>query len=273
LNLCGDLSNWDGLLLPLPKLLESMNKSLLLNISEMFVNNGDICAMLFTNTVAMHTDSLREIAEMPSAQNNTKIVLERRIQNVLKDKDRNAKFEMFVGMNWENYFPSQNQDKTRKFRFVTNYPAFVFYSLQSLIDYHSSEENCLLDSNTKLSWVMPRDFDFVEMNIFLPFYCRVTELALTVRHGIDEKSFPSRMDVYVGTHIDDCTIGFQNLIIPRCGDGIKLLYTLPTQISGINKKSTLYDYNGKTASSNMRVVRIVFNGLPQGGYMTLGRVR
>lgn len=247
------------------------NEFLLLKVAEMFIQNGDVCSTLSTNTVAMHTSHIREFAQhLPLAPNNTKIIVERRIQNTLFDKTRNACYEMFLGMNWDIYFPSLKQTN---FRYVTPYPSFIFKGIPCM--YSMNEEVTLLKTTTKYAWVCPKDYDFVEINLFLPFFCRVTELALTVRHGLNDLSSPLRMDVFVGRYLDKCAVAFQGLIIPRCEDNTKLLYSLAA-VGGTNNlapEGTLYDYYGKLDASDMRIVRIILNGISAGANMTMGSIQ
>jgi hypothetical protein len=269
------ISSFESVGFSLDQVKQIFDNDLLVKLAEIYVNKGDVCATVYTNTVAMHTSALREFAQhLPAAPSNTKIIVERRIQNVLKDKHRQTSIEMYLGVNWHTYFPTHTSALSGgRIRYVTPYPSFIFKNLPSEINSNKSEDYSLLRSATKYCWVCPRDYDYVETHIYLPYYCRVTELAITIRHGMSEVSSPSKMDVFVGTHIDDCKMAFQEMIIPRCDDGTKLLYALPPQISGILQDSLLYDFEGRVASSAMRVVRITFYGIPPGAYMTIGQIQ
>ncbi|EFC49945.1 SAC9 protein-like protein [Naegleria gruberi] len=272
----GDFSeSWKSLDYTLQQVKDEFDSTLLLKLAEIYVNVGDVCATLYTNTVAMHTSPMREFAQhLGAAPNNTKLIVERRIQNVLKDKIRQQQYEMFLGLNLSRYFPSHIVNtKYGELRYVSHYPTFIFKSVPKEIPYKTTEERALIRSGFSHHWICPRDFDFIEVQIYLPFYCRVTELALTIRHGLNDSTSPSKMDVFVGTHLDDCLVGFQELNIPRCEDGTKLIYTLPPQISGIPENSSLYDFEGSDASSKMRVVRIIFYGIPPCSCMTMGQIQ
>ena len=272
----GDFSeSWKALDYTLQQVRDEFDSKLLLKLAEIYVNVGDVCATLYTNTLAMHTSPMREFAQhLGAAPNNTKLIVERRIQNVLKDKIRQQQYEMFLGLNVSRYFPSHIVNtKHGEIRYVSHYPTYIFKSVPKEIPYNITEERALIRSGFSHHWLCPRDFDFIEVQIYLPLYCRVTELALTIKHGLNDSTSPSRMDVFVGTHLDDCLMGFQELNIPRCEDGTKLLYTLPPQISGIAENSNLYDFEGSDASSKMRVVRIIFYGIPPCSCMTIGQIQ
>ncbi|KAG2375030.1 hypothetical protein C9374_010034 [Naegleria lovaniensis] len=272
---CDFSESWKSLNYSLQQVREQFDPILLLKLAEIYVNVGDVCATLYTNTVAMHTSPMREFAQhLGAAPNNTKLIVERRIQNVLKDKIRQQQYEMFLGLNLAKYFPSHIVNtKHGEIRYISHYPTFIFKSVPKEIEYNTTEERALIRSGFSHQWICPRDFDFIEVQIYLPFYCRVTELALTIKHGLNDATSPSKMDVFVGTHIDDCLMGFQELNIPRCEDGTKLLYTLPPQISGIPENSSLYDFEGSDASSKMRVIRIIFYGIPPCSCMTIGQIQ
>lgn len=270
-----DIPSFEGLSFSLDHLKQTYDNDLLVKLAEVYVNKGDVCATVYTNTVAMHTGALREFAQhLPAAPSNTKIIVERRIQNVLKDKYRQTSIEMFLGVNWNTYFPAHSASESGgKIRYLTPYPSYIFKTLPSEIATNKNEEYSLLRSATKYCWICPRDYDYVEVHIYLPVYCRVTELAITVRHGTSELSAPTKMDVFVGSHIDNQKMAFQEMIIPKCEDGTKLLYSLPPQISGIVQDSALYDFEGRVASSAMRIVRITFYGIPPAAFMTLGQIQ
>ena len=247
-----------------------------MKLSEMFINNGDNCSLLFTNTVAMHTEHLREFAEhLPKAQSNTKIIVERRIQNTIYDKSRNAQYEMFLGMNFDQYFQNNllsTNEIEKRFRYCSPYPSFILKEIPTEIN-SISQEFTLLNSSSKYFWICPRDFDFVEVFIYLPFYCKVTEFSLTLRHGLNELTSPRKVDIFFGKYLNENQVGFQELQLPRCEDSTKLLYS--TDNNNLNNQSNniLYNFNGISDNFNMRVVRLTFYGLNPGNSMTLGPIQ
>eukprot|EP01080_Neovahlkampfia_damariscottae_P005190 gene5190-8796_t len=262
--------------LQLSKVKNEFSSFLLMKLSEMFINNGDVCSLLFTNTVAMHTEHLREFAEhLPKAQSNTKIIVERRIQNTIFDKSRNAQYEMFLGMNFDQYFDQNNLfssiDFEKRLRYCSPYPSFILKDIPTEIN-SLSQEFILLNSSSKYFWICPRDFDFVEVFIYLPFYCKVTEFSLTLRHGLNELTSPRKVDIFFGKYLNENTVGFQELQLPRCEDSTKLLYSTDNSLNQ-NNSNTLYNFNGKIENYNMRVVRLTFYGLSPGNSMTLGPIQ
>eukprot|EP00761_Pharyngomonas_kirbyi_P010055 gb/GECH01010073.1/.p1 GENE.gb/GECH01010073.1/~~gb/GECH01010073.1/.p1 ORF type:complete len:1568 (+),score=218.06 gb/GECH01010073.1/:1-4704(+) len=248
-------------------------------LAEVFVLNGDVCATLFTNSPAMHTDVMREFApHMPAAPMNAKIIVQRRFTNVFEDKHRQCQYEMFVGINSSTYFPhSYPNDGVQRpqIRCVSHVPpTFLFKSVPNQMkEMLLRDEHCLLRSVPgRYCWICPQDHDFVQLNVFLPYFCRVTEFSIVVRHGEQDTTSPSKLDAFVGTHLDDAIMGFQSLQLPRCEDGTRLLYTFSSQISGIPDNFRLYNFEGTKSNYAMRVVSLTFHGIPPSSCMTLGDI-
>jgi hypothetical protein len=173
---------------------------------------------------------------------------------------------MFLGLKWDKHL------RIKKVRYLGP-SAFIFKTIPSEIEKLTRKPEDDLLHSSPLCLIAPRDHDFIELHIYLPNYFRLMEMAITVRHGVSDVTSPAKMDVFCGTHLDDCVMAFQELVIPRCDDNTKLLYVLPPQISGIRQNTTLYDFEDMTISMHMRVIRMVLYGIPPGICMTLGQVQ
>jgi hypothetical protein len=69
---------------------------------EYFVQNGDVCSLLYTNSPAMHTGPMREFAsdrnkELQSTPMTALIAIRRRYHNLFTDSIRHAQFALFLG--------------------------------------------------------------------------------------------------------------------------------------------------------------------------------
>nr|GFC89971.1 probable phosphoinositide phosphatase SAC9 isoform X1 [Tanacetum cinerariifolium] len=53
-----------------------------------------------------------------------------------------------------------------------------------------------------LIWVCPQAADVMELFIYLGEPCHVCQLLLTISHGADSSTFPSRVDVRTGPDLD-----------------------------------------------------------------------
>jgi len=267
---------WATLDLSLEEVNTKYPSILLLKFAEMYIQCGDICATLYTNTGAMHTKAMREYAShLPSARSNTQLIVERRYHNMFNDQARQSQYDMFLGVNWDKYFPSHVKHlRYGEIRYVSHGPSFIFKHVPSQFEgMQITEEQNLLHKTTNHIWVCPRDQSVVSVDINLPYYCRVTELAITIRHGDNWETSPAKMDVYVGEHYDDSILAFQQLQLPRCKDQTKLLFPLPPQISGNISRTSVYDFSGKKARPRMRCLKVTFYDVPQGCCMTLGQIQ
>ena len=86
----------------------------LTSIADVFLQNGDRNAFFYTGSQAMHSDKIM-IFEPQSSQlkkntvsgaSNSFIAITRRYNNIIKDNDRQAQIELFLGINLEKYFLS-----------------------------------------------------------------------------------------------------------------------------------------------------------------------
>jgi len=82
------------------------------SIADVFLQNGDRNSFFYTGSQAMHSDKIM-IFEPESSQlkkntiggaSNSFIAITRRYNNILKDSDRQAQIELFLGINLEKHF-------------------------------------------------------------------------------------------------------------------------------------------------------------------------
>jgi hypothetical protein len=75
-------------------------------LAQLFVENGDMVAMMYTNSAALHTNILRTLAGMKSAASNAVLSAQRRLENVFEDKKKFRALEILLGRNIEFHLPS-----------------------------------------------------------------------------------------------------------------------------------------------------------------------
>ncbi|CAG9571345.1 putative inositol 5'-phosphatase [Leishmania major strain Friedlin] len=75
-------------------------------LAELFVNNGDCVAMLYTNSAAMHGNILRGVCGMRLQGHNAVIATQRKFENVFEDRKKLRGIEVLLGRNRGDHFPS-----------------------------------------------------------------------------------------------------------------------------------------------------------------------
>ncbi|CBZ32817.1 synaptojanin (N-terminal domain), putative [Leishmania donovani] len=75
-------------------------------LAELFVNNGDCVAMLYTNSAAMHGNILRAVCGMRLQGHNAVIATQRKFENVFEDRKKLRGIELLLGRNQGDHFPS-----------------------------------------------------------------------------------------------------------------------------------------------------------------------
>eukprot|EP01114_Cavostelium_apophysatum_P021693 TRINITY_DN7639_c0_g1_i1.p1 TRINITY_DN7639_c0_g1~~TRINITY_DN7639_c0_g1_i1.p1 ORF type:complete len:1285 (+),score=251.78 TRINITY_DN7639_c0_g1_i1:18-3872(+) len=288
LGLNADLTNqenpasapWSLFDLSLDQLTQVLKKNMLLEcIAEFFVINGDVCSTLYTNSPAMHSALMRDYSpSISSAPLNAVIAIQRRYQNLYMDGARQSQYEMLLGLNKEKYFPgvitNAATNTISRPECVSRYPSWCLKSIPSLLSKQSTTD--LLNDADNFVWVCPNEYDITEMYIYLSEPCYVTELALTIAHGISDETSPQFIDLFMGSYLDKMNVVFQNLAIPRCANGAQLYYNLPASMGKAYEGSGVYDFDVGSDLTNVslltRIVHIVFRGIPQNAHMTLGKV-
>lgn len=137
---------------------------------------------------------------------------------------------------------------------VSSFPSFILkpipsvLKLQQIITNSNSPENntyseILLQDADGFCWICPNEYDIVEMYIYLQEPCYVTELGLTISHGVNEDTYPHTIDLFMGTYLDKMHVAFQGLYIPRCASGTKLYYNIPANMWRAYEGSGIYDFD------------------------------
>eukprot|EP01062_Namystynia_karyoxenos_P036069 TRINITY_DN2629_c1_g3_i1.p1 TRINITY_DN2629_c1_g3~~TRINITY_DN2629_c1_g3_i1.p1 ORF type:complete len:1428 (+),score=372.36 TRINITY_DN2629_c1_g3_i1:81-4364(+) len=89
--------------------LKELSPALLGAHAASFVCNGDVCAMCYCNSPAMHSGLLRSFAGealQQKGQSNFAIALKRRYANQFTDRRRTRSINMLLGRDWMHYLPT-----------------------------------------------------------------------------------------------------------------------------------------------------------------------
>eukprot|EP00164_Ancoracysta_twista_P003230 GFYU01004316.1.p1 GENE.GFYU01004316.1~~GFYU01004316.1.p1 ORF type:complete len:1457 (+),score=347.58 GFYU01004316.1:158-4528(+) len=247
--------------------MESMLTTELLSpLAEMFVYGGDICSMLYTNSPAMHTKLIRAYSKrLGEAPHNTKIVLQRRYQNVTNDLIRQTAYEMVLGLYRDKYFPSTITQLRNDW--VSGYSSFVLKPVPSVFK-GFSPDRLLVDAPEDYAWVCETDHESLDIYIFLREPCLVTELVFTVRHGVSEKTAPFKYSLFTGIYLDDMKTIVKESILPMCPDRTRLYCQVPT----LGQGGLLYDYDSGESQGLARLVRVSLMGHDAAKHITFGKV-
>ena len=168
--------------------------------------------MLYTNSPAMHSAIIRDFsAKVSSAPLNAFVAIKRRYQNVMNDKLRQAQYEMLLGLNREQYFPSTMALGSRR---CLSQPDYTWIA-RKLSPLFACDPRLLLRECEWLCWMNEVGKDFCEVVLFLSEPALVTEVAITVLHGACSDTYPKFFDLSVGHYLDTCQPVWQNRVIPR----------------------------------------------------------
>lgn len=80
-----------------------MRQDILAGLAEMFLVNGDLQAMFYTGSRAMHSSILGLLAgtkpagKVTASLGNMALSVQRRFQNVVNDTGRQMQFDLFLG--------------------------------------------------------------------------------------------------------------------------------------------------------------------------------
>ncbi|XP_024545394.1 probable phosphoinositide phosphatase SAC9 isoform X1 [Selaginella moellendorffii] len=253
-------------------------------MAELFLLAGDIHAMLYTGSKAMHSHILQIFSEdaakakRTGAAQNVAITLQRRYLNVLVDNTRQKQLEMFLGMHRYQHFPSIPE---RPIQILSRSYAFLLKPVPSAFPSLYIPDSLINVKHKDLIWVCPSAAEFVQFYIFLSEPCHVCQLLLTVGHGMEDMSSPTSFDVRTGRQIDEMKLVLEGANIPRCAAGTTLLYSLPGAINpeegaitGAGHFPWLYDYEEQEGEVDFltRFVAVTFYPAAPGVPITLGEV-
>lgn len=199
-------------------------------LADLFLIAGDIHATIYTGSKAMHSQILSIFSEEAgkfkqfSVAQNVKITLQRRYKNAVVDSSRQKQLEMFLGLRLFKHLPSLPLQPlhvpSRPFGCVLKPVASILPS--------SDDGGSLLSFKQKdLIWVCPQAADVMEVFIHLGEPCHVCQLLLTISHGADSSTFPSRVDVRTGRDLDGLKLVVEGASIPQCGNGTSIVIPIP----------------------------------------------
>lgn len=203
-------------------------------LADLFLLAGDIHATLYTASKAMHSHILNifsdeggKFSKFSAAQNNVKITLQRKYQNVLLDSSRQKQLEMFLGLRLFKHLPSVPIHPLK----VLSRPSGCFLKpVPSMIPIANGDSSLLSFKKKELVWVCPPAADVVELFIYLGEPSHVCQLLLTVSHGAEDSSYPATVDVRTGCSLDDLKLVLEGACIPQCPNGTNLSITLAGKI-------------------------------------------
>ena len=119
----------------------NMSRAALSAASEVYLQNGDLHALIYTSTRASHTammhlldatashDSNSRFKSSQSTASNLSISVQRRFVNLVSDGFRQTQFELFLGLRRKHYFPSLAEDPLEERRRVVKSRATLGGSL------------------------------------------------------------------------------------------------------------------------------------------------
>ncbi|XP_024985073.1 probable phosphoinositide phosphatase SAC9 isoform X1 [Cynara cardunculus var. scolymus] len=199
-------------------------------LADLFLIAGDIHATLYTGSKAMHSQILSIFSEEAgkfkqfSVAQNMKITLQRRYKNAVVDSSRQKQLEMFLGLRLFKHLPSLPVQPLH----VPSRPFGCLLKPVASILPSSDDGGSLLSFKQKdLIWVCPQAADVMELFIHLGEPCHVCQLLLTISHGADSSTFPSRVDVRTGRDLDGLKLVVEGASIPQCANGTSIAIPIP----------------------------------------------
>jgi SacI homology domain len=276
----------------------SLRQPLVDALTEMFVHNGDVVSLLYTNSPAIHTTIMREFSSrVSSGPIDTFVALQRRYQNLFNDRSRQAQYEMFLGIDWPRHFPSSLAaagDANSQLELLSKWPATLLRDIDGLGASARASELLLHSIDrpqaASVCWLCPTSH-MQTVDVLLTLPARVTGIVLYVGA---EQAAPLAFDLYMGEHLDALHPIFQRVQLPRAPTGAALYYPIdaydrgdsnassPSSPSSSTSSSTsslldefCYDFRGLPAQHELaarhRICRFVFHGR-DGEYLALGAV-
>ncbi|XP_024361756.1 probable phosphoinositide phosphatase SAC9 [Physcomitrium patens] len=255
-------------------------------MADLFLIAGDIHAMLYTGSKAMHSHIIEifsdEAKSKKSTAQNLAITLQRRYRNMLVDSTRQKQLEMFLGLRHHKYFPTLPdlplQVLTRSFACLlkpvpTMFPPY--YSANALINRKHKDT----------IWACPTSVSVVEVMCVLAEPSHVCQVLLTIAHGTEDITSPVSFDLRVGRTLDNLHLVIEGANIPRCQHKTQLVYPVPGAIhhediavtgAGGSEKavSWLYDFEEQEGEIDFltRVVVFTFYAGSSGVPITIGEL-
>ncbi|KAK6914467.1 SAC domain [Dillenia turbinata] len=203
-------------------------------LADLFLLAGDIHATLYTGSEAMHSQILSIFNEETgkfkqlSVAKNMKIMIQRRIKNVVVDSSRQKQLEMFLGMKLFKHLPTV---LVQPLHVPSRQSACLLKPVANIFPSSDDGSSLLSFKRKDLIWVCPQAADVVELFIYLGEPCHVCQILLTISHGADDSTSPSTVDVRTGRYLDGLKLVLEGASIPQCSSGTNLLINLRGPVS------------------------------------------
>jgi len=65
---------------------------------------------------------------------------------------------------------------------------------------------------------------------------------ITLNHGLNDQTTPQFLDLFAGPYLDNQSILFHGLVLPRCQSGTELYFNVPTSVK-VHEGSGVYDFD------------------------------
>ncbi|KAN0031990.1 hypothetical protein ACTFIV_005863 [Dictyostelium citrinum] len=225
-----------------------------------------------TNKISSTNSTNSTTSTIPNPTITTTHLLnsQRKYQLTHSDENRSYQYLLMLGNCFgfsSRFFPFNSSiGKDLSPYWISSAPSSCVMSLPTLLCNNGSNLNpsILIRDIDDFCWISPMDTNQVEMVIYLGQPCVVTEICITVAHGINSDSYPKTMDVLVGNYYDQVNFVLQDVELPRCTTGTKLSYILPNSpweaySSRFNQTNNL---GGGVSSDRYfnRIVKLIFTG-------------
>ena len=199
---------------------ESLGDSLVGHLAEVFVANGDVCSLLYTNTQATHTDSIREMStRLGKAQSNAMLSVKRRYHNTVSDTNRHNTILAFLGQAKHPVVPPL---------LASVHPACIL-SVVPHVKVKNADPTTLLyvPPTGGHPWVAPSSAP-IELLAYVPHRGKACAVGICFRCDAtgDDENFPTSFEVLTGTSVDNMQPVLEAVTIPRAKDHTWLYYPL-----------------------------------------------
>ncbi|KAJ6247804.1 phosphoinositide phosphatase sac9-related [Anaeramoeba flamelloides] len=283
-----NLQNWSFFKYNFDQITSYLNSDILSTLAEFYVSNGDIISLLYTNSPALYTTLIREYNEelkKNTPNSNTKITLQRRYQNVKKDKFRQIQYEMFLGLKLRenlNLYSNNFKKKT----LLSAWPCYCLKSIPNQLILPNNdnsqlkkkkkmqaikqdEQNERIIRQGEVCLITSPSYSDVEVWLYLNKPSFVTDIGITIREKINKAATPMFVDIFIGKEIDSLKIIYRRIQIPRTSDGVTFYLDLnQKQILWNNKLIYPFFENYEDLGIFSRIVMIKFHQVDETSWLS-----
>ncbi|KAL3752756.1 hypothetical protein ACJRO7_000192 [Eucalyptus globulus] len=239
-------------------------------LADLFQLAGDIHSLLYTGTEAMPSQMLsifNEEAEYGEAEDmiarsltRGKQVISRRATHVVRglkafvDSSRQRQLEMFLGRRLFKHLPSI---PVQPLSVLSRPSGFFLKPIANIFPNHVGGASLLSFNKKDVIWVCPQATDAVELLVYLAEPGHVCQLLLTISHGKDNSTYPSKVDVSTGQDLNSLIPVLEGATIPTCAKGTNLLIPLPGPISA--EDMTITGAGARHHSQNASTLSVLYD--------------